>query len=316
MSAVLWTDLLQLSVYLLGAGFAAIVLYSLIPGGLSEIAETAGAAGRFQVFDFSWNLSRNYTFWTGLIGGSCLTLSTHGTDQLVVQRYLCSQTQRGAAKALLLSGAVVLVQFSLFLIIGVMLYVYYTGYAPDAILSLSGGGPVPADRIFPMFIVTQLPNGISGLLVAAIVAAAMSTLSSSLNASAAATLGDFYMPATQTSQTPQRYLTLARRSTIAWGLVQLLVACVAIEFSQQVIDEVLSISSFSSGLILGIFFLGLLGYTRRSTAYSAISFGALTMLSIQVLTEVSWQWYALLGTVATLLAGLLANGLAERRLNA
>ena len=313
MSAVLWTDLLQLSVYLLGAGLAALVLYNLIPGGLSEIISTASTTGQLQIFDFSWDLSRDYTFWTGLIGGSCLTISTHGTDQLIVQRYLCSQTQRGAARALLLSGVVVLGQFLLFLVIGVMLYVYYIGYAPDAILTLSGGGPVPTDRIFPTFIVTQLPNGFRGLLVAAIVAAAMSTLSSSLNASAAATLGDFYMPATQDSHTAQQYLALARRSTIVWGLVQLLVACVAIEFSQQVINEVLGISSFSSGLILGIFLLGLGGYTRRSAAYAGICVGAVTMTSVRLLTEVSWQWYALVGTVATLLAGVLADRLADRR---
>ena len=315
MSAVLWTDLLQLSVYLLGAGLAAIVLYNLIPGGWSEITATAGATGRFQVFDFSWNLTRSYTFWAGVIGGSCLTISTHGTDQLIVQRYLCSQTQRGAAKALLLSGLVVLGQFLLFLIIGVMLYVYYTGYAPDVISTLADGGSVPTDRIFPTFIVTQLPNGFRGLLVAAIVAAAMSTLSSSLNASAAATLGDFYMPATRKLHTARHYLALARRSTIIWGLVQLFVACVAIAFSQQVIDEVLGISSFSSGLILGLFSLGLLGYTRPFTAYAAISVGTLTMLSLRLLTGVSWQWYALFGTIATLLAGFAADRLAERRSN-
>lgn len=315
MTAVLWTDLLQLTVYIGGAILAAIVLFNLIPGGWNEIVSTGASAGRLRVLDFSWDLSRSYTFWSGLIGGTCLTISTHGTDQLIVQRYLCSRTPRDAGRALLLSGVVILGQFLLFLIIGVMLYVYYTGHAPDAMVTLAAGGPIPSDRVFPTFIVTQLPNGLRGLLVAAIVAAAMSTLSSSLNASASTTLADFYMPATRRLHSPQHYLAVARGSTVVWGLVQLLVACVAIEFSQQVIDEVLGISSFGNGLILGIFLLGLAGYSRNATAYIGITAGAATMLAIRLLTGVSWQWYVLIGASATASAGWLADRIAARRLD-
>ena len=158
MTAVLWTDLLQLSVYVAGSVIAAVVLLDLIPGGWREVVDTGSAAGRFRLFDFTWDLDRSYTFWSGLVGGACLTVSTHGTDQLIVQRYLSSRSPRDASKALLWSGAMVLGQFLLFLILGVMLYVYYTGYEPEMLETLSPGGVLQTDRIFPTFIVIYCPR--------------------------------------------------------------------------------------------------------------------------------------------------------------
>ena len=309
MTAVLWTDLLQLIVYIGGSVVAAVLLLDLIPGGWSEVVETGSAAGRFRVFDFTWDLTRSYTFWSGLVGGACLTVSTHGTDQLIVQRYLCSRSPRDAGKALLWSGVVVAGQFALFLMIGVLLYVYYTGYEPETLATLSVGGTLQTDRIFPMFIVTQLPSGLRGLVVASIFAAAMSTLSSSLNASASCTVADFYMPATRHERSAHHYLSVARRSTLIWGLVQILVAFAAIRLSGRIVDEVLGISSFTNGLILGIFLLGLAGYRRSSTAYAGIGVGALVMLGVRVLTAVSWQWYVLIGAAATCTAGWVADHL-------
>ncbi len=311
MRAVLWTDLLQLTVYVTGAVVAVLVLLDLIPGGWAEVVETGSAAGRFQVFDFTWDLDRSYTFWSGLIGGACLTVSTHGTDQLIVQRYLCSRSSREASKALLWSGVVVLGQFVLFLIIGVMLYVYYTGYAPETLATLSSGGQLQTDRIFPTFIVTQLPAGLRGLVVASIFAAAMSTLSSSLNSSASSTVADFYMPATRNQRQAPHYLAVARRATVVWGLVQILVACAAIRVSDRIVDEVLGIASFTNGLILGVFLLGAAGYRRHFTAYVGIGAGAAVMIGIRILTTVSWQWYVLVGATATYAVGWVADHVRE-----
>jgi SSS family solute:Na+ symporter len=311
MSAVLWTDVLQLVVYIGGSLVAAVVLLGLVPGGWKEVVDVGAAAGRFRMFDFSWDLSRSYTFWSGLIGGTCLTVSTHGTDQLIVQRYLCSRSAGDASRALMWSGVVVLGQFVLFLLIGVMLYVYYTGYAPHALDLLSPDGQLRTDRIFPMFIVTQLPAGLRGLMVAAIFAAAMSTLSSSLNASASSTLADFYMPATGQRRSARHYLRVARRSTVAWGVIQIAVAIAAIRVSGRIVDEVLGISSFTNGLILGIFLLGLAGFRRQRTAFVAIATGGAVMLAIRFLTGVSWQWYVLIGATATWTAGWLTARLSE-----
>ena len=311
MTAVLWTDLLQLTVYVGGSLAAAVLLLDLIPGGWSEVVETGSAAGRFRLFDFTWGLDRSYTFWSGLVGGACLTVATHGTDQLIVQRYLCSRSPRDAGKALLWSGVVVLGQFLLFLIIGVMLYVYYTAYAPETLVALSAGGELPTDRIFPTFIATELPSGLRGLVVASIFAAAMSTLSSSLNSSASSIVADFYIPATRGQRSALHYLTVARRSTLICGLAQILVAFVAIRLSDRIVDEVLGISSFTGGLILGIFLLGLAGYRRHTTAYAGIGAGAVVMLGIRLLTAVSWQWYVLIGATATCAAGWIADRLVE-----
>ena len=310
-TAVLWTDLVQLVVYLGGSVIAAVVLLDLIPGGWPEVAAAGSAAERFRLFDFSLDPTRGYTFWSGLVGGACLTVATHGTDQLIVQRYLCSRSEGAARKALLWSGVVVLAQFTLFLVIGVMLYVYYTGQAPDLLAALSRDGRVQTDRVFPAFIVTELPSGVRGLMVAAIIAAAMSTLSSSLTASASTTLADFYLPATGGGRSPGRCLSVARRATVGWGVVQIVVALAAIPVSRRIVDEVLGISSFTNGLILGVFLLGLAGYRRNATAYAAMAAGAAVMLGVRLLTDVSWQWYVLIGAAVTLAAGWTADRIAR-----
>ena len=307
MTAVLWNDLLQLTIYMGGSVVAAILLFNLIPGGVDEILSTASDAGRLRLFDFTWSLDRSYTFWSGLIGGACLTLSTHGTDQLIVQRYLCSRSSTDASKALLWSGVVVLGQFLLFLIIGVMLYVYHSSYAPEVFTGLSVDGRLETDRLFPTFVVTVLPSGLRGLLVAAIVAAAMSTLSSSLNASASSTLADFYMPATGERRTASHYLLVAKWATVGWGIVQIVVAVIAIRLSTRVVDEVLGISSFTHGLILGTFLLGLAGFRRDRAAYAGMAAGAAAMLGLRLFTNVSWQWYVLIGATVTLAAGSFAQ---------
>jgi len=139
----------------------------------------------------------------------------------------------------------------------------------------------------------------------------MSTLSSSLNSSASSTVADFYMPATRQKRSAGHYLVVARRTTIAWGIVQILVAFVAIRLSDRIVDEVLGISSFTNGLILGVFLLGALGYRRQTTAYAGIGTGAVVMLGIRLLTAVSWQWYVLVGAAATCAAGWVTDRLTE-----
>ena len=228
MTAVIWTDVIQLVVYLVGAVIAASILLREIPGGWAEVQAVAGPAGKFQIFDFTFSLSKSYTFWSGVIGGAFLTTATHGTDQLMVQRYFCASNEHQARKALLWSGAVVFLQFILFLLIGTMLYVYYTQHAPGEIASFMQDGRLQADRIFPYYIVRHLPPGIVGLVLAAIFAAAMSTLSSSLNSSSAAAVNDFYVPATDGRRDQRHYLNMSRILTGVFGLVQIAVAIVAI----------------------------------------------------------------------------------------
>ena len=314
MAAVIWTDLIQLVVYVLGAIVAAAVLLDRIPGGWAEVVRVGGGHGKFHVFDFRWDIGRDYTFWSGVIGGAFLTTATHGTDQLMVQRYLCSRTKGQARLALLASGGLVLAQFVLFLLIGVMLFVFYTGVGAAERGAFSSGGSVQADRIFPHFIVAHLPNGVIGLVMAAVFAAAMSTLSSSLNSSAAASIADFYMPFTHGRRPDAHYLAASRLLTIFWGVVQIAVALAAIRISQSVVTEVLAIASFTNGIILGVFFLGT--FTSRvgeAGAFAGIVAGTATITLVWLRGGVSWQWYTLIGSLSTLAVGAMAGAVMRRR---
>ena len=307
MLAVIWTDVIQLAVYAGGACAAGAILLGEIPGGWNEVAARAGAAGKLQLFDFALDLSRSYTFWSGVVGGAFITAATHGADQLFVQRYLCSRSLADARRALVASGFAVFVQFALFLGLGLLLWTYYTAYAPGALEALAAGGGVQTDRVFPAFIATHLPAGLRGLLLAAIVAAAMSTLSSSLNSSAASTLADFYLPLTGRSRSERHYLRAARLATAGWCAVQLAVALAAIALSQRVIDEVLGIQSFTGGLILGCACLCLLRVRATPAApLAGMACGAAVLLFLHLAADVSWQWYALIGSLVTVGAGMLA----------
>ncbi len=308
MTAVIWTDVIQLVVYLVGAFLAAYILILRIPGGWAEITATATSGGRLRVFDFTFDLTRGYTFWSGVVGGAFLTTATHGTDQLMVQRYFCAKSAGDARKALLWSGVAVFAQFALFLLIGAMLYVYYSGYAPQEAAAFMREGRIQSDRIFPTFIVHHLPTGAVGLVLAAIFAAAMSTLSSSLNSSSAAALADFYIPATGGRRSDAHYLRVSRIATLVWGVLQMVVAIAAISLSSRVVDEVLGIASFTNGIILGVFLLGTL--TRRvgqTAAFAGILVGAGVMLWLKLFTAVSWQWYVLVGATTTFAVGVLAS---------
>jgi SSS family solute:Na+ symporter len=307
MSAVIWTDVIQLVIYVGGAFVAAVILLDRIPGGWNEVAAVGEQFHKFQLFDFSRDIARSYTFWAGIIGGAFLTTATHGTDQLMVQRYLCSRSARQATGALLASGAVVFAQFVLFLFIGVMLFAFYQHSAlPPEVASR-------ADRVFPHFIVTQLPPGLVGLVVAAIFAAAMSTLSSSLNSSAATALTDFYRPLMARGRSDAHYLKVSRGLTAMWGAVQIIVAIVAIAIEQRVVDAVLSIASFTNGPILGLFFLGALTKrVGRVGALAGVAAGIAVMLLVWLGLNVSWQWYVLIGSTVTFAVGYGASLMFER----
>jgi SSS family solute:Na+ symporter len=309
MAAVIWTDAIQLVVYLVGAAVAALVLLGKIPGGWNEVVAVGNEFHKFNLFDFTFDLSRSYTFWSGVIGGAFLTTATHGTDQLMVQRYLCAKNSRQATLALLTSGVVILAQFVLFLIIGLMLFVFYQKAAvlPPEVAA-------KADRVFPHFIVTQLPNGLIGLVVAAIFAAAMSTLSSSLNSLSATAVTDFYRPLFAPNKSDQHYLTVSRVMTAVWGAVQIAVAMIAIAMKGRGVDAVLAVASFTNGPVLGLFLLSTL--TRHVGAKGSlvgVVVGVACMTFVWAHLHISWQWYVLIGSLVTFAAGAVASLLFERR---
>lgn len=309
MAAVIWTDAIQLVVYLVGAVVAALVLLGKIPGGWNEVVAVGGALHKFSLFDFTFSLSRSYTFWSGVIGGAFLTTATHGTDQLMVQRYLCAKNARQATLALLTSGGVILVQFVLFLLIGVMLFVFY-----QKSVALPPEVAAKADRVFPHFIVTQLPIGVIGLVVAAIFAAAMSTLSSSLNSLAATAVTDFYRPLFAPGKSDRHYLNASRLLTALWGVVQIIVAMIAIAMQGRGVDAVLAVASFTNGPVLGLFLLSTLTQRvgpRGALAGVVTGIGCMAFVWLQL--KISWQWYVLIGSMLTWVSGWLASLALERR---
>src|SRR5258708_2613850 len=214
LAAVIWTDVVQTAIYVGGSLVGLWTILHLVPGGWSAIHAAAASAGKLQVFDFTPNVWIPYTFWAGVIGGAFFITASHGTDQLIVQRLLAARSQKQSVTALLTSGVAVLFQFSLFLIVGIMLWAYYR------LPSATFGRP---DRIYPTFIVSRMPHGLSGLLFAPTLAAAMSNLSAALNALSSTSIMDFYVRFYP--QTDERTkMRLSRLSTLAWGLLRFALA--------------------------------------------------------------------------------------------
>lgn len=298
--AVLWTDLVQLVIYVSGAVIAAIVMWNSIPGGWEEIRNVASAANKFQFVSFSFDFTVPFTFWAGLIGGTFLTTASHGTDQMLVQRLLACKTEGDAKKAIITSGFVILFQFALLLFVGVLLYVFYQHFPMSTPL-------LKNDEIFPKFIVEQLPTGIAGLMIAALTAAAMSTLSSSLNSLASSSVLDFYKPLIDPNADEAKLLKLSRWLTAAWG-----VALIGIAFLSQDVGSVLTvglaIASLVYGPMLGAFLLGVL--TKRANQKGVVVgmfVSILSMVSIWNFTPIAWTWYVLIGTTICFTTGMLVS---------
>ncbi len=297
MTAVIWTDVVQMGMYVIGATVSFVVLTGKIPGGFGHALDVASAAGKLQVFDLHWSWAKPYTIWAGLIGGCFLTTASHGTDQLVVQRLLSAKNQRQSRAALFSSWIVIFVQFSLFLTIGMLLWVYRNGQPISA----------QPDRLYPSFIWESLPVGVAGLAMASIIAAAMANLSAALNSLASATVVDFYEPLAGKVHPAGHYLKIARFSTVFWCLVLGAIALVASQWG-SVLESGLRIASVTLGILLGLFLLGVL--TKKPGENAAIA-GAITglaaMLYVKFATGIPFTWWVAIGSAATFGAGYLAS---------
>ena len=299
MRAAIWTDVLQQTVYVTGTLVGLVTILHAVPGGWSTVHTIAGAAGKFRILDFSFHLTTKYTFWSGLIGGTFLTMASHGTDQLIVQRLLSARSERQSQVALIASGVAVLFQFSLFLLIGATLFVYYREFPPTSSFTRS-------DTIFPAFVVGHMPHGVSGLLIAAILAAAMSNLSAALNSLSSTAIVDFYLRLRPHS-TEQRRLQLSRIAMVVWAAVLFVLALLA-RHGGRVIEVGLSIASVAYGALLGVFLLGVL--TRVANERGAIAgmvCGLALNLYLWLFTSVSFPWYVVLGSAVTFAVGYLAS---------
>lgn len=302
-SAVIWTDVVQMFVYIAGAGAVAIALLGRIHGGWAEVVRVGSDTGRFVMLDTSFDLSRAYTLWAGLLGGVALTLSTHGTDQYLVQRLLSAKSQKAASAGLILSGFIVFAQFILFLMIGVMLYTHYQQVPLPQALTRT-------DQILPIFVVNELRNGLAGFIVAAIVAAA---LSPSLNAMAATTISDFYLPYFNPNADQDTQMRVSKQATVAWGVVQLAVAIGAQFMNRSVLDAGLAVLSFASGAVLGAFLLGTLAPSiRERDTFAGMIAGLIVMTAVWWATPIAFTWYVLIGAVTTCVVAFASRAASPR----
>ena len=307
MATVIWMDVIQLSVYVTGTVIGLFTIAHLVPGGWDAACTTAAQAGKFHVFEFGWNFYAKYTIWSGVIGGAFLTTASHGTDQLIVMRLLASRNERSAKMALIASGVLVLFQFALFLLIGALLFVFYRMLPPAAAF-------VRSDRIYPTFVVNYMPPGISGLLVSAILAAAMTNLSASLYSLSSTTIIDFYSRFNPAAS-EKRKMFLSRMATIFWGVVLFVLAMVVRQSGQKVLEVGLSIASVAYGSLLGVFMLGVL--TRRASESGAMV-GMVCGFALNIFlwqfTRVPYTWYVPLGSILTFAIGYGASFFLRRSL--
>lgn len=310
--AVIWIEVVQLVIYIGGAVAAAVVLINSINGGAAAAIDIGSQFDKFSVFDFNLDFAKTYTFWGGLLGGCFLTMSTHGTDQFLVQRYLCTNKPSAAITALMTSGAVVLGQFIGFLFIGVLLFAFYQPYNIDGYAAATGAFPFTGgDKVFPDFITQKMPSGLSGLVVAAIFAAA---LSSSLNSIASTAINDIYRPFAKNA-TDKQLMRLAGILTVVIGLVQIVIAIGLKGANSSALGMALSVASLINGPILGVFLVGsFLKNAREIHALAGMIVSIVVMIYVLLAANlyvpgpvIAWPWYALIGSLITVAVAFVTS---------
>ena len=225
-------------------------------------------------------------------------MASHGTDQLIVQRLLAAKDLKDSKKAVIGSGLIIIFQFALFLVLGVMLYAYY------------GSINMKPDEIFPNFIIHVLPPGVSGIIIAGLFAAAMSTLAGSMSSLSSSTMMDLLQPVWGSKVDK---LSVSRFITIFWAAVLVLSAVFFMNTSTAVVELALSIASFTYGGLLGTFLLGL--FTKRTSQTNALfgfSLGILVMVFIISFKLTAWTWFTFIGVAVTLLTGYLSSLFTKR----
>jgi SSS family solute:Na+ symporter len=301
--SVVWNDCIQFVVYVTGGVLALLIIIQRLPEGWDQLIEFGRVNDKFRIFVFSVDKSETFTFWSGLVGGSFLALGTHGADQMMVQRYLCARNRQDAGRALICSGFVVLGQFALFLFLGVALAAFYASFPPAEAFART-------DRVFTTFIVQELPAGVGliGLILAAVFSAAMSTLSSSLNSSASSAVNDLYLPRLRQPASERHQLWASRVFTIFFGIVQIAVGIAGMYLATVIVNDVLAVAGFTSGVLLGLFALGVfVRNARQPHALVGLLTGVTVLTIVKFATSVAWPWYPLIGVSVTLSSGWLAS---------
>ena len=300
LKGIIWVDVIQMFIYLGGAIIAGFFILNLLPNGFQSVIEAADKAHKFSFINFGFEgglknfFSRPYTLFGGIFGGMFLSMASHGTDQLIVQRLFAAKNLKDGQKAVIGSGVIIVFQFAIFLILGVMLYAYY------------GTLNVKSDEIFPMFIINVLLHGVSGIIIAGLFAAAMSTLAASISSLSSSTVLDLYFPFTKKEISEAKKLKISRLVTVVWAVLLIISAVLFMDSSKAVVEIALSIASFTYGGLLGTFLLGIfVKKANQSSALFGFILGIITMIMVISFQLVAWTWYTLIGVIATIIFGKL-----------
>ena len=304
---VIWVDVIQMFIYLGGAAIAGIfLLNNFLPDGIDSVIAAAQSADKLSIFDLGFEdgvagfFAKPYTLLGGLLGGAFLSMASHGTDQLIVQRLLTTKDLQSSRKAIVGSGVIVIFQFAIFLLVGVALYAYY------------GQLDLKSDEVFPKFIIEQLPVGISGIIIAGLFAAAMSTLAGSISSLSSSTMLDLYKPFKKTDD-PKQELKISRMFSLMWAALLVGAAIFFQNSPQTVVELALSIASFTYGGLLGTFMLGL--FVKNATqedALAGFTSGIFVMITVISLNLVAWTWYTIIGVITTMAIGAFLSSLSKR----
>jgi solute:Na+ symporter, SSS family len=310
LKAVVAMDVVQMFIYLLGALASMLLILHHLPGGWADVVDwaTRGGANKLEILNLetggslSGFLAAPYTLLGGLLGGTFLTMASHGTDQLLVQRLLGCRSKWDAQRALMLDATLIVLQFAFFLVLGLCLFAFYGGQSVEQL------GLRTSDEIFPKFIVENLPSGLAGLVIAGVLASAMGTLSSSISSLASATFLDLFRPLRRGRElSPREEVAWSRVFTLVWGVMLIGGALLFTDTKNAVVELGLKIASITYGGLLGIFFLGLFfRRTREGDAFVGFAAGLAAMVGVLYWTHVDFTWHTLVGCLTALAAGSLS----------
>ena len=374
--AVTWTDVKQMVLIIAALAAMIVVVLVKLPVSPGDALEIAGATGRLQVFDFSFDLTNRYTFWSGLIAGTFLMLSYFGTDQSQVQRYLAAKSVNEARTSLLMSAYWKIPLQALILLVGVMIFVYYQFQAPPLLYNtaheravqellpheyaalqgryeealvlrdaarptaglgaggngvnqpsganvrqgavmadflqrdeavqavraealamaeeVTGEAPREVNYIIPRFVLGEMPVGLAGLFIAAVIAAAMSSISSELNSLSTTTVIDFYRRWFRRGDSDAHYLLVSKAATGLWGLFACIVAVNVVGLG-SLIEVVNRLGSYFYGSILGVFLLAMIPRARGAGAFTGLVAGMAAVGVVEWRTDVAFLWLNVVG---------------------
>lgn len=304
--AVIWTDAAQFGLFLLGGLFTLVYIPTLIPGGWSATSQEAAAGGKLQWLNWEFSWGAPFNIWMGVIGGTVQVLSSHGAEQLIVQRVLACRTVAEGRKALVLSAVIIFPLFLIFLLCGAWLWVYYRHFDMAIPLPEARPGIKAYDFIYPIFITTAVPHVLKGFLIVAILSAAMSSVSSALTALASVSTMDIMKTLRKVRGTESEaessayYLRFSRYSTVAWALVLVGVAYASRE-TTYVLSTAFQLRGLTSGALLGGLILAISRVrlsARAVIASMSLSFAGMALIAWK--TALFWPWYTLIGTLITL----------------